>query len=179
MRRHLPGGLAADPSILKGSRARPERTDPGSDPPVNGLPPGSQAVSACPLLLGVGASGEDLYSESGTAPVRAPTPAMTVNYLSGEFSAWLGELARRTTDPRDAARVAELRVLSEGCAPSDLARVVPGVLDAIDDLCWASLSIGDVVNFFQGTAVARGFGEFVIAAGLLADADDQCTGSPA
>jgi hypothetical protein len=43
-------------------------------------------------------------------------------YLSGEFSAWLGDLGRQTTDPGDAARLAELRVLSERCAPNDLAR---------------------------------------------------------
>jgi hypothetical protein len=51
----------------------------------------------------------------------------------------------------------------------DLGRVVTGVFDAIDDLCWASLSIVDVGGLDHRTVVARGFGEFAVAAGLLTD----------
>ena len=94
---------------------------------------------------------------------------MTVYYLSGEISVWLGELARLIDDPSAAARVAELRIRSERCAHHELTGLVPRMLDVIDEVCWSSLTNGNITGFDCQTAVARGLSEFARAAGLLQD----------
>lgn len=92
---------------------------------------------------------------------------MTVHYLAGEISAWLGDLDRLTTDPVDAARVAELRNHTERSAPHELVGLVSEVVDTIDSICWASLTVGNIAEFDRQTVMARDFAEFACAANLL------------
>jgi hypothetical protein len=98
-----------------------------------------------------------------------PTATMTMYYLSGEISVWLGELAPLIADPSAAARVAELRIRSERCAPHELTSLVPRMLDVIDEVCWSSLANGNITGFDRQSAVARGLAEFSRAAGILHD----------
>ena len=94
---------------------------------------------------------------------------MTAHYLSGEVSVRLGDLGGLTTDPAVAARVSELRIRLERCAPDRLVAHVSGVIDAIDDACWKALAKDDIVEFVRLAGAAHCFAEFARAARLMPD----------
>src|SRR5436190_215972 len=64
---------------------------------------------------------------------------MTQQFLAGELSVLLAQLLVVATSQESYQAAARLRHLAETVPVADLASVVPGALDLVDDVCWDSL----------------------------------------
>jgi hypothetical protein len=91
---------------------------------------------------------------------------MTCQYLIGELSVRLQEL-QAMADPAAASEVARLRAEVEACPLAALASASRRALALADDLCWRSLSRGDVAVFDSQARILAELSQFAIGAGLV------------
>jgi len=103
------------------------------------------------------------------SPERLAAMAVTEQYLIGELSWRLGQLADAMPDVTTAREVARLRRRCESCTLAELVVVLRNALGVADTACWESLAAGDAIAFVhQSTASADLYG-FGVCAGLIDD----------
>jgi hypothetical protein len=95
---------------------------------------------------------------------------VTQQYLVGELSLLLSNVAAVAVDQTDAIEVARLRREAETSPTGQLASIAARALHLMDTLCWASLSCGDVAAFQHQADVSSRLYEFCVCSGLL----DEC-----
>ena len=93
---------------------------------------------------------------------------MTVQYLIGELSARLGQL-QAAAGQASARDIASLRDQVETGSVSWLASATCRALALADQLCWDSLSRGDIASFTRQSAIGADLRLFGISARLLED----------
>jgi hypothetical protein len=94
---------------------------------------------------------------------------VTRQYLTGELSQLLGELAAAAAGDREVDEVARLRRQAETVGPGQLSPLAREALRVADRLCWGSLSRGDVGSFARRAAVCARLWAFAVAARLLGE----------
>lgn len=94
---------------------------------------------------------------------------MTQQYLAGELSVLLAQLAAVATSPRSRETALGLRRLAETVPVSDLAFVVAGALALGDELCWESLESGSAAAFAEQAGIGAELREFGVSSRLLAN----------
>jgi hypothetical protein len=92
---------------------------------------------------------------------------MTRQYLAGELSMLLRDLAAATADPTFARRFADLRYEAETTAVTALGEVALRALALSDDVCWQMLDRVDTVAFASHAGISAELHEFGVCAGLL------------
>jgi hypothetical protein len=95
---------------------------------------------------------------------------MTQHYIAGELSMLLARLQDVAGDELCARAAARLRHEAETRPLTALASVAVRALALGDDLCWDSLTRGDVASFTRQSVVGADLREFSLCAGLLNDA---------
>jgi hypothetical protein len=91
---------------------------------------------------------------------------MTVQYLVGELSVRLEQL-EAAADPATARDIARLRCQIETGPVSRLAAGTSRALALADQLCWDSLSRGDISSFTRQAAISADLHLFGVSARLL------------
>lgn len=94
---------------------------------------------------------------------------VTQQYLVGELSLLLLNVAAVATTDADVEEALRLRRQAETSAPEDLAAVAASALCLMDVLCVMSLSRGDMTAFTAQVDVSRRLYEFGVCSGLLGD----------
>ena len=92
---------------------------------------------------------------------------VTQQYLIGELSLLLANVAAVTTNGADRGEVVRLRQRAEMSAPRELVAITTTALQLTDVLCRASLSCGDTAAFNDQAEVSRRLYEFGLCSGLL------------
>lgn len=92
---------------------------------------------------------------------------MTRHYLAGDLSLLLGRLQELTPDPARAQQVARLRHETETNAPEELGSVAHRALTLTDDMCWDSLTQGDISAFGRRAELSGDLYEFGVCGELL------------
>ena len=90
---------------------------------------------------------------------------MTMQYLAGELSVRLAQLQAEGRSA--AAAVGALRHEAETLPPDRLSSVVRRALALVDQVCWESLSRGEIDAFAREAAMGADLAEFGECAGLL------------
>jgi len=94
---------------------------------------------------------------------------MTQHYIAGELSVLLARLENVAADEARARDAARLRREAETWPLAALASVAVRALALDNDLCWDSLTRGDVASFTRQSVVGADLREFGLCAGLLRD----------
>ena len=94
---------------------------------------------------------------------------VTQQYLVGELSLLLSNVAAVAATDADVEEALGLRRRAETSAPEDLAAVAASALCLTDVLCVRSLSRGDMTAFIAQVDVSRRLHEFGVCSGLLGD----------
>jgi hypothetical protein len=92
---------------------------------------------------------------------------MTQQYIAGELSVLLARLQAVAADEACARDAARLRHEAETWPLTALASVAVRALALEEDLCWGSLTRGDVASFTRQSVVGADLREFSLCAGLL------------
>jgi hypothetical protein len=92
---------------------------------------------------------------------------MTQQYLVGELSQRLGQLQDVAAEHDDDRYVATLRHEVETAQLCALHSLAVRSLELSDQLCWDSLSRGDITAFDREAAICAELCEFCMCAGLL------------
>ena len=92
---------------------------------------------------------------------------VTQQYLVGELSLLLSNVAAVAGDDACAREIVQLRYATEALPPSELAGVAIRALRLVDALCWAALCRGDIGAFNDQVEVTGRLYEFGVCAGLL------------
>lgn len=96
---------------------------------------------------------------------------MTQQYLNGQLSVLLAQLESVARDEPVLPEVVRLRREAEVSQPAALVGVLGRALAVTDELCWRSLSRGDVATFGPEAAIGADMREFGLCAGLLEEAE--------
>jgi hypothetical protein len=94
---------------------------------------------------------------------------MTQQYLAGEFSLLLAQLQAVARDPSSGRALAVLRREVESSPPEALAVELTRALEITDELCFDSLTRGDMNAFDCEAATIAQLREFGVCARLLDD----------
>jgi len=93
---------------------------------------------------------------------------MTQQYLIGQFSVLLEDMVPSSRD-RFAAAVHDLRAEVEHSPVQMLPKLAREAIVLSDRICWGALERGDAIGFCCCAKAAVALGEFIDAAGLLAE----------
>lgn len=94
---------------------------------------------------------------------------VTDQYLIGELSQRLGQLAATMPDASTTGEVVLLRRSAETCPFAELATVLRRALRVADAACWRSLAAGDTTTFARQSHVSTDLHGFGVCAGLIDD----------
>ena len=100
---------------------------------------------------------------------RLVAMVVTRQYLIGELSLLLSDVAAVATTDANVEEALRLRRRAETSAPEDLAAVAASALCQTDVLCVMSLSRGDTTAFTAQADVSRRLYEFGVCSGLFDD----------
>jgi hypothetical protein len=100
---------------------------------------------------------------------RLVAMVVTQQYLIGELSLLLSNVAAVATTDATVEEALRLRRRAERSAPEDLAAVAASALCLTDVLCVTSLSRGDMTAFTVQVEVSRRLYEFGVCSGLFGD----------
>jgi hypothetical protein len=100
---------------------------------------------------------------------RLVAMVVTQQYLIGELSLLLSNVAAVATTDGTVEEALRLRRRAERSAPEDLTAVVVSALCLTDVLCVMSLSRGDMTAFTAQVEVSRRLYEFGVCSGLFGD----------
>jgi hypothetical protein len=92
---------------------------------------------------------------------------VTQQYLIGELSLLLSNVAAVATNDDNVEEALRLRRRAETSTPEDLTAVAVSALRLTDVLCLMSLSRGDTTAFTAQVEVSRGLYEFGVCSGLF------------
>lgn len=93
---------------------------------------------------------------------------MTRQYVAGELSQLIAELGMAARAHRDIVQgIVRLRRQAETRPVDDLGPVAARALTVGDELCWVSLSQGDVAAFQWQAGIVGRLYEFGVCSGLL------------
>ncbi len=95
--------------------------------------------------------------------------SMTWHYIAGELSLLLGEMQEVARDKMVLCEISELRKKVETAPLAALSDVAAQSLSLANEMCRASLALGDSCAFTRQLVVCHELWSFAVSAGLLTE----------